>query len=513
MLREKKVLKPGRGWKTAIEAEDARRKRFDTAVQQRRSGRMEQLASRRHIQEIPESNDINSINVPNDKMNLDLSMIPTYCLGLRSDNMNVVSSSVSSIRKQLSQPKLPPIQDVIDEGCVPQQVDQLNYNDEKIQFEAAWALTNIASGNSSQTAAVVEAGAIPIFVRLLHSPSDDVREQAVWALGNIAGDSRAFRDTVLQENALEIILGICQRRLKLTMLRNSTWTISNLCRGVPQPDFSIVSKALPVVCTLINFNDEDVIADACWALSYLSEDQNKSEDDISNHKIQAVIDSGCIPRLVQLLNHSSIHIKTPALRTIGNIVTGDNEQAQYVLNCNVLVALRSLFYCEKRNIRKETCWVLSNIVAGTVQQIEAVINADLFVPLIEILQKDDYDTKKEAAWAIINAISGSNPAQIQYFIENNVIPPLCSLLKFLESRIVIMALEAIQHIAEVGKSIGEVNGTGNVYTRLIEQCGGQSLIEDLQTHDSMDVYAKAQSILRSYFEQEDVPEGGDLVQD
>jgi len=491
-------------FKKAIDPEDSRRKREEHSVRIRRNKREEHLLKRRNISRAP--GDHSSLGVEQSAENL--AGLPQLINDIKGDNPAAQLEAVIRVRKLLSIERNPPIAPIIKSGVVPRLVQFLESDNYQLQFESAWALTNIASGSSDQTRAVIESNAVPRFVALLGSQNDDVREQAVWALGNIAGDSTNCRDFVLAHGGMRALLNCLGGLPRTSMLRNATWTLSNLCRGKPQPRWELVNPSLTKLASLIQAMDEEVLTDACWALSYLS--------DGPNDHIQDVIDAGVVPRMVKLLMHPSWTVQTPALRTVGNIVTGTDQQTQKVIECGALPSLLILLSSAKKGIRKEACWAISNITAGKEEQIQSVIDAGIIPPLIQLLQHAEFDIKKEAAWAISNTTSGGTPEQIRYLVQQNAIKPLCDLLEYPDARIILVALEGIENILKAGEKDSK---TGEEYTLQVDECNGIDKMEGLQNHENNDIYEKAVSILETYFHAEEdentaphLNEGGNAFQ-
>ena len=95
-----------------------------------------------------------------------------------------------------------------------------------------------------------------------------------------------------------------------------------------------------------------------------------------------------------------------------------------------------------------------------------------------------------------------SPEQIMQIAGANAIPPLCQLLNVQDTRVVKVALEGLDNILKVGHDNGDPS-----IVQIVNDCGGLTYIENLQTHNVEEIYVRASKICDDYFEIED--EGGD----
>jgi len=284
----------------------------------------------------------------------------------------------------------------------------------------------------------------------------------------------------------------------VSLKRNGAWALSNFCRGKPLPSYSLVWKAIPFFADLLK-SEEDVqtLTDVAWGLSYLTGNEQG---------VETFLAQNAVPNLIQYLSHHETSLVTPILRTIGNIVSGNDQHTSTVIKeKNFLPELFKLASHPKKAIKREVFWTISNITAGTPVQFEGIMGNPTYVQTIIATAKNDApDVKKEAVWALSNSTASCTPAQIIRILNNGVFSCLVELLQEQDAKILQVALEGIQNCLKWGKqfNLNDESGT-NKFVVELENKGGIDSLENLQNHPNHDIYEKALQILEGYFDAEE----------
>ena len=457
MTYTERIAERRKTFKHICDGDDIRRRREDSTVQIRKIEKEEQLFRRRKLADSG-SGSIGSVSIPTSCKNIH-GLVESLFL---HDPVLVLEASVA-LRKILSIDHKPPIVEVLEFPKVLSRMKELLLNNEypEIQLEICWCLTNVASGTSEQTLEVVNNGFVLIFVEFLKCwNNEDLQEQAIWAIANIAGDRPEYRDMCISLGAVEALCAIAERCISnvsnVQLLRLSVWAISNMCRGVVN-----VHRAIPpVLSKLINTsNDTEVLADASWALSYLTTNT------------RGVLGIFSIDRLVTLLAHPSTTVHLPILRVIGNALCSDESGLVLSHSSLLLCQLKCLLNSNRKSIRKETLWAISNVCADSVENLQKVLNSGL-MKLVAIMSSE-MDVRREAVWSLCNASIIGTSSQIRQMVtEFALLETLCDHLRTTHGENESAVLDAIYSVLVSNEE----------YAYIFEECGGLSTIEQLLFH-------------------------------
>lgn len=113
-------------------------------------------------------------------------------------------------------------------------------------------------------------------------------------------------------------------------------------------------------------------------------------------------------------------------------------------------------------------------------------------------QSAEWDVRKEAIYAVANIFTGGTDTQVQTFVECDGIDAICSVLDMEDSKIVMVALEALEKILEVGER------HGRAYPHCVDEVDGIDKLEALQEHANDEIYNKVVTIVEKYFGMDDV---------
>lgn len=276
------------------------------------------------------------------------------------------------------------------------------------------------------------------------------------------------------------------------------WCATQLCRGQPPPDKTITSS---IVCAfaarmdnvieMTHEKSSEVLMNMLWTFSYLS---------VDNEQIEMILSSGVIGSLKKLCRNPKFH-SVPLLQTLANLMSGNESQKQALLDANIMEHMETFLGTSSVQTRKEAHRLLSNIAAGSSRQaLQVISNPAIMDCVVEAARSERNPIRKEALWTLINLCTGDHPPIIPLLNAGGLKPLVDMLTLRVEVDLLLAALDAIDAILKDG-----LLRPGEGYTRLLEEYDGIRIIENLQDHDSDDIFKKAVKIIEEYFgvEEED----------
>ena len=332
----------------------------------------------------------------------------------------------------------PPIQVVVDRGCVPSLIQLLRLPNLALQSDAVWCLTNIASGTHEQTGHVLEA--VPDLLMLIGGDDKSLGEQACWAVGNIAGDSDDCRMTMVNNgavlplmkflfdtvNGIEESVGVAFNEAAMMQAQTAAWSLSNLTRGSTPAAVFLETGMIPFLISLIGHPSVTLAIEIWWIFTFLT-----AKEDIA---VQQLLDMGLIKTIsaaaasIDPQNISSI----PLIRTMGNLSSGPEHWIDFLLgeppiiNCLMICTDQDI---TNRAVLKETTWVLTNLMGGTEHQRRLMLNANILEKILSLFYSDYFDVQREAVFAIRHACQSAEV--LMQIIGDGAEDLLLQLIKFM----------------------------------------------------------------------------------
>ena len=441
-------------------------------------------------------------------LNVDIYQLKDIVFSFNSNDLKQKFAGLVGIRKLLCIADDPPIEIILEMNVLPSLIELLGNSPVEFQYEALWCLINITSGTDNQVKILKNEGGIEKILELLDHNLNEIKELAIWNIENIAIDSIKMQQfliekkiinkviTILSLNNNEAIITHSISLLKIILKNNITCLNENV-------DVKMLINSISKIIMSIKFNADNkdvcqLFNDCFYLLSHISEKLKECKD--------YILENGVIPYILEIIrnnnNESNASLILYGLKIIGNIISGNVNQTQKMLDYNIYDILKIHMFNHKKGIKKEANWIISNIASDTEAHIKDLIDNGFFQLIYQIFEKEDRDVRIEAAWALCNFSQIKDKNYILTLIDQGLLNIIYDCMKSSEIKEIAISIEALYNLLVFGKE-NECNGK-NLVALELEKRGMLDVLENLQFHRSELVYEKVIKIIETFFHVEEV---------
>ncbi|KAK1273622.1 Importin subunit alpha-2 [Acorus gramineus] len=244
--------------------------------------------------------------------------------------------------------------------------------------------------------------------------------------------------------------------------------------------------------------EDELTTEVSWVVVYLSA--------LSKTASALLIKNGVVQLLIgRLATSSSLQLFIPVLRSLGNLVAGDNSATNILIvgheiTDNAILALVKCMKCEHRVLKKEAAWVLSNIAAGSYEHKKLIYDSEATAFMLHLLAVAPFDVRKEVAYALGNLCvapaegSGQPNVILEHLVSlvgRGCLPGFINLVRSPDIEAARLGLQFLELVMR-----GMPNGEG---PKLVEAEDGIDAMERFQFHENEEMRNMANGLVDKYF--------------
>lgn len=176
---------------------------------------------------------------------------------------------------------------------------------------------------------------------------------------------------------------LAEDEMPASMRKGMFWALSSCVRDQPFVSAEVGRRVLKLVIPeFMSSGGSDYEVHLLWALRYIS------EHDILGCELAAC--TKVVRRLLRIISKADRELTIPALQTLGELCSGDEESIQKLLDAGLLDGLLNLFdrpaFNEDR-LRWKVCWIVSSVAAGDEKQCRALVKHPLLPRIARLLNE------------------------------------------------------------------------------------------------------------------------------
>lgn len=430
-------------------------------------------------------------------------LLRQFIAEMKSDNMVAITRGLVSVRVLIAH-NIPTIaQSLISyDGLTPLMEFMQDFMHPHLQEESSWIISNISSGSSDDTHALLNKGVVQVLQKVLKCSFEDVIKNVLGTIGNISADCPVCRNAVYNSGMLPAVQALPSKFPDPSIAQKITWIVSNLLRLKPESEpyseqtVDLIKKLLREFVEATEF---DVLNDCLFGLS--------------RHVTAKIADLYMnVDFLVKLrrfheeLMGRSLNSNVSLISSVHEIISGLSLcQDQYILELMKIGFLKNLHIvicCKKQAFVIDALVILSNFVVGNDSQVSAVLaEPGLVDKVMTLISTGTPKVQKNAVWVICNMCGTSSLENVTSLMSFGLMETFSHKLSLSEDPVTLNNIvEALSRLAEFFERTSPAGN--NQFIDMIQDNGIAFKLEELQSHKSENVYGKVLAFMERYFEVE-----------